>query len=244
MSEPAPTRSGEGQLSVNSTPAGATVQIEGQAGQWQSPQIIGPLSPGNYKVTISKPGYAPETRTVQVYAGSRASFDIRMNPVKGWITVAGSPAGASVLVDGKDTGRVTPVELMLDPAVHTLTIRKSGYLESSTDIKLAAGQSVGYSPTLMVAGRTDSIRIVGGGVGKMFNNGSQQGQARIEIKSEPKGARVIVNGTPLQKTTPVEIQVEAGNYDITLQKDGFQAAHENAIVGVDDRVKIDRALTR
>jgi hypothetical protein len=68
--------------------------------------------------------------------------------------------------------------------------------------------------------------------------------ARIEIKSEPKGAQVIVNGTPLQKTTPVEIQVESGSYDITLQKDGFQPIHESAIVGAEDRVKIARAFSR
>jgi serine/threonine protein kinase len=244
VTEPAPTRVSDGQLSITSMPQGATVEIEGRSGQWQTPQIIGPLTPGNYKVTVSKPGYAPETRIVQVIAGNRAGVDLKLNAVKGWITVGGTPVGASVLVDGKDTGRVTPVELMLDPATHSIALHKPGYLDSSTEIRLAAGQSVGYSPTMMVAGRTDNIRIVGGGVGKMFNNGSQDGLARIEIKSEPKGARVIVNGTPLQKTTPVEIQVEAGNYDITLQKDGFQPIHESAIVGVEDRVKIDRTLTR
>jgi flagellar basal body rod protein FlgG len=67
--------------------------------------------------------------------------------------------------------------------------------------------------------------------------------ARIEIKSEPKGALVTINGTALQKTTPVEIQVEAGNYDITIQKDGYKPVRESAIVGVDDRIKIDRPLS-
>jgi hypothetical protein len=47
----------------------------------------------------------------------------------------------------------------------------------------------------------------------------------------------------LQKTTPLEIQVEAGNYDITIQKDGFKPFHESAIVGIDDKVKINGTLT-
>ena len=47
----------------------------------------------------------------------------------------------------------------------------------------------------------------------------------------------------LQKTTPLEIQVEPGNYDITIQKDGYKPVHESAIVGVDDRIKIDRPLS-
>jgi hypothetical protein len=97
----------------------------------------------------------------------------------------------------------------------------------------------------MAAGRTDNIQIVGSsGVGKLFGgNGSSQGMARIEIKSEPKGAQVTVNGTPLQKTTPLEIQVEAGNYDITIQKDGYAPVHESAIVGEGDRIKINRPLS-
>jgi flagellar basal body rod protein FlgG len=67
--------------------------------------------------------------------------------------------------------------------------------------------------------------------------------ARIEIKSEPKGALVTINGTPLQKTTPLEIQVEPGNYDIVIQKDGYTPIHESAIVGIDDRIKINRPLS-
>lgn len=242
----APVAPAEGQISVSSVPGDAVVEIEGLQGQWKTPQTIGSLAPGSYKLTVSKLGYAPDVRTVRVAAGNRLAVDVRLTVVKGFLNVAGSPAGASVVIDGKDTGKVTPAGFILDPAVHSVVLRKAGYLEAGSDIRLAAGQTVGYSPTLMVAGRTDNIKIMGGGgVGKLFGGGgSSQGRARIEIKSDPKGARVIVNGTPLQKTTPVEIQVEAGNYDITLEKDGFKPVHENAIVGMEDRVKIDKTLSR
>jgi hypothetical protein len=127
--------------------------------------------------------------------------------------------------------------------VHNVSVRKAGYLDAGTEIKLAAGQALSYSPTLMVAGRTDNIRIVTGG--KLFNGGgAHNGMALIQIKSEPKGAQVVVNGTPLQKTTPVEIQVDAGSYDITLQKEGYKPLRESAIVGAEDRVKIERTLSR
>lgn len=234
-----------GQIAVSSVPADATVEIEGLSGQsWRTPRTITSLAPGSYKLTINKPGYAPDVRTVQVGAGNRLAVDVRLTVVKGFLNIAGSPAGASVFIDGKDTGKVTPAGFMLDPAVHGVVLRKPGYLEAGSDIQLAAGQTVGYSPSLMVAGRTDNITISGGHMGKIFSGGSSQGKARIEIKSDPKGAQVIINGTPLQKTTPVEIQVEAGNYDITLQKDGYRAVHENAIVGIEDRVKIDKTLSR
>ncbi|HEY1525466.1 MAG TPA: serine/threonine-protein kinase [Candidatus Angelobacter sp.] len=241
----APPTAKEGQLIVSSMPMGATVEIEGRAGQsWKAPQTVPALAPGTYKVTFSMPGYAPETRSVQVAPGARTPLDVRMTAVKGFLTVTGKPSGAQVLINGKDTGKVTPIEFLVEPGTQTVVVRKSGYLDANTDVKLVAGQSVNYAPSLMVAGRTDNIRLVGGGsVGKLFGgNGNASGMARIEIKSEPKGAQVIINGTPLQKTTPLEIQIEAGNYDITIQKDGYQPVHENAIVGVEDRIKIDRPL--
>ncbi|HKF23491.1 MAG TPA: PEGA domain-containing protein, partial [Candidatus Angelobacter sp.] len=235
----------EGEVFISSVPADALIEIGGLSGQaWKTPQAVGPLAPGTYRVTVSKPGYAPDVRNVQVSAGNRVGVDVRLTAVKGWLNVAGSPTGASILVDGRDSGKITPATLILDPATHNVTLRKAGYLDAGSDIQLAAGQTTSYSPSLMVAGRTDNLKIVGGGVGKIFGGGSGQGKARIEIKSEPKGAQVIINGTPLQKTTPVEIQVEAGNYDITLQKDGYKDIHESAIVGVEDRVKINKTMTR
>jgi serine/threonine-protein kinase len=242
----APASPAEAQITVSSVPPDATVEIEGLQGQsWKTPQTIGSLAAGSYKVTVSKPGYAPDIRTVQLSAGNRTAVNVQLTVVKGFLNVAGSPSGASVVIDGRDTGKVTPAVFVLDPAVHNVVLRKAGFLEAGSDIRLAAGQTIGYSPSLMVAGRTDNIKIMGGGVGKIFNGGgSSQGKARIEIRTEPKGAEVIINGTSLQKTTPVDIQVEPGNYDITLQKDGYQPVHDNAIVGVDDRVKINKSLSR
>jgi serine/threonine protein kinase len=242
VAPPAPT---EGQLMVSSAPVGATVEIEGRAGQsWKTPQTIPGLTPGTYKVTFSMPGYAPETRSVQVGSGSRMPLDVRLNVVKGFVTIAGSPSGAEVFINGRDTGKVTPVLFLVEPGVQNIVVRKPGFLEASTELKLVAGQSVNYAPSLMAAGRTDNIRLVNGGMGKVFGGGgSSQGMARIEIKSEPKGAQVTINGTPLQKTTPVEIQVEPGNYDITIQKEGYKPLKESAIVGIDDRIKIDRPLS-
>ncbi|HEU4416102.1 MAG TPA: PEGA domain-containing protein [Candidatus Angelobacter sp.] len=240
----APPAASEGQLTVSSVPMGATAEIEGRAGQqYKTPQTITGLKPGTYKVTFNMPGFAPETRSIQVSSGARTPLDVRMTAVKGFLTIAGTPAGAEVFINGKDTGRVTPIEFLVEPGTQNVVLKKAGFLEATTDVKLVAGQSVNYAPSLMAAGRTDNIRLVNGGMGKVFGgNGSPNGMARIEIKTEPKGAQVTINGTPLQKTTPVEVQVEPGNYDITIEKDGYKTIKENTIVGVDDRIKIDRPL--
>lgn len=245
---PAATTAQPGDLSISSIPADAIVEVEGFSGQtWRTPQTVTGIPAGTYKVTVSKPGYAPETRSVQITAANRMAVEVHLNAVKGWLTVGGSPAGASVMIDGKDMGAQTPATFILEPATHRVLLRKDGYLDASSQVQLSAGQTVSYSPTLLVAGRTDNIKVMGGGsaMGRLFGGGGgSSGKARIEIKTEPKGAQVVINGTPLQKTTPLEIQVEAGNYDIILQKDGYKDIHENAIVGIEDKVRINKTLTR
>jgi serine/threonine-protein kinase len=243
---PVPSTPQAGELSISSVPTDATFEVEGFPGQsWRTPQTVSAIPAGNYKVMVTKVGYAPEIRTVPITAANRMTLEVHLTVVKGWLNVSGSPSGASVVIDGKEMNAQTPATFLLDPAAHRVLLRKNGYLDAGSEIKLAAGQTVSYSPTLMVAGRTDNIKImVGSPMGKLFGGGGAQGKARIEIKTEPKGAQVVINGTPLQKTTPVEIQVEAGNYDITLQKDGYKDIHESAIVGIEDKVRIIKTLTR
>src|SRR5262249_17391611 len=78
----------EGEIGVSSTPADARIEIEGVAQSWNTPQVVTALQVGTYKVTVSKTGFAPEVRTVQIPPGGRASMDVRLTVVKGFLTVA------------------------------------------------------------------------------------------------------------------------------------------------------------
>ena len=220
------------------------VEIEGRPDQsGKTPLDVGTLAPGVYKVTLRKTGYAPEAREIEVAAGRRASLDVKLNPMQGFLTVAGAPEGAHVLINGTDSGKLTPAELALDPAVEHIVVRKDGYLDAETDITIVAGQTANYAPTLRVAGRTDDIKTVGG-FSKLFGRSPAQGTGQIEIKTEPKGAQIIVNGSPFSKTTPVVLQVEAGNYDITLQKPGYQPIQKSVTVSNEQKLKINETLTK
>ena len=233
-----------GEILISSAPSGAMVEIEGRPDQsGNTPMDVGSLSPGVYKVTLRKNGYAPEARQVEVAAGKRASLDVKLNPTQGFLTVAGVPDGGHVFVNGADTGKVTPAELTLDPAVDHIVVRKEGFLDAQTDVTIVAGQSANFAPTLQAAGRTDNIKAVGG-LSKFLAEGPAQGAGQIEIKTQPKGAQIIINGIPFAKPTPVVIQVQAGNYDITLQKEGYQPVEKTVTVKSEQKLKIEEALKR
>ena len=235
----------DGQLTVSSEPDGAVITVEGKTTEsWRTPQTIASLAPAVYRVTVSKSGYATETRNVQVVSGNRAALDVKLTPLKAWLNINVTPSGTRILIDGKETGKFSPAEFTLDPATHNITLKKEGYFDSSNDIKLTAGQRLSYSPSLTPAGRTDNIKVVGGGFKKLFGGGSSEGMSRMEIRTEPKGAQVTVNGTVVPKITPFEIQLEPGNYQITLEKDGYQPVHKSITTQANQKLKIEEQLSK
>jgi hypothetical protein len=76
----------------------------------------------------------------------------------------------------------------------------------------------------------------------MFGGGPAHGMAQIEIKTEPKGAQILINGKALDKTTPAVIQVDAGNYDIVLKKDGYKEVRTSLSVSAQEKTKIKETL--
>jgi len=239
----ATTAPAEGELAVSSTPAGAVLQIEGQEGSWKTPLTMAALPAGTYRITFAMPGYASETRTVSVTSGTRSVADVRLAPIQGVLSISANPPGARILIDGRDTGKLSPAEFTLDPAVHTILLRKDGYLDAESSIRFSAGQSAAYAPVLRVAGRTDNIKPVSG-LAKVFGGGNPASIARMEIKSEPKGAQILINGAPFSRATPVEIRLEPGNYDITLQKEGYAPFRKSVTLRAGEKIKIDESLSK
>ena len=66
------------------------------------------VAAGQHSVTVSKAGYSPDNRTVEVASGSRLMVMTRLAVLAATLSVSSTPAGANVYIDGKDTGKLTP----------------------------------------------------------------------------------------------------------------------------------------
>ena len=241
---PLPIAPAMAELTITSSPAGALVEIEGRSGQpLRTPVTVSNLAAGSYRLTISMAGYAAETRNVSLAGGTRGVADVRLTPTRGTLSVGGNPGGAKILIDGRDSGRLTPADFTLDPGVHQIVLRREGYLDSESNIKLVAGQMVSFAPSLRVAGRTDNIKTVGG-LSRIFGGSGSSSVGRLEIRTQPKGAQIVINGTPFNKTTPVDIQLEPGNYNVTLQKDGYKQVHKSVTVTLGDKLRIEETMAQ
>jgi len=234
-----------GQLAINSTPEGAQVQIDGRTDPtWLTPYTMTGVNPGQHSISVSKAGYTPEARSVSVNSGSKSFLTIHLAQLGATVTVASEPAGASIFVDGKDTGHVTPAQIVTPQGTHTFLVRKQGYLDETTTANLAAGQIARFAPTLRVMGITDDIRAGGGGKLKhLFGGGeSAAGMSKVSIKTQPKGAQITVNRRMIDKPTPVDFMLNPGNYVIEITMSGYRPIERVVSVQQGSKLELNESM--
>ena len=243
VAAPVETPVATGGLSLDSSPQGAEVQIDGRHEPgWVTPFTVTGLTVGGHTVSFSKAGHTGVSRTAQVAAGQNAVLAVQMAELAATISVSSEPAGASVLLDGKDTGKVTPAQIVVAKGSHKVVVRKQGYLEASGTLETVPGQPAQFSPTLKLTGSTENIKTVGK-FGGIFG-GAQENSGRVAVRSNPKGAQVTVNGQPVKKTTPVEFFLNPGSYEITLSLTGYKPVKKVVDVEKGGKLTLDETLTQ
>ena len=127
-------------LMLTSVPDGARFYLDGVA-CGRGPVIIDAVACGTHLVRAELEGYATVAREVKIGLAEKVSEEFRLENTRGRLEVRTSPAGAQVLVDGRQVGitksqtnspramsEILTVE-NLDAGEHVLTVRRDGYAE-------------------------------------------------------------------------------------------------------------------
>ncbi|HEY3319943.1 MAG TPA: PEGA domain-containing protein [Planctomycetota bacterium] len=133
-------RSGGGAstLSVDTTPVGASVLVNGHLAGG-APVSLSGLKPGTYSIRVEKEGYLPLIK--QVAIGSR---EVRLKETlrrcgTGTLAISIKPRGAEILLDGELLGQ-TPLRRDVPVGLHELLIRKTNFKPYAQRIDVEAGQ--------------------------------------------------------------------------------------------------------
>jgi hypothetical protein len=141
-----------GSMEVASTPAGATLFLDGNymgltpAGEYFD---ITSLVPGTHTITIRMTDYQDYTQTVYVGGGKIVTINAQLTPVApgpvadttGQISVTATPPGADVFLDNVFKG-VSPLTLSDIPqGSHTLTVKLNGYTDATQMVTVNGGQT-------------------------------------------------------------------------------------------------------
>jgi len=235
-----------GQALIDSTPQGVQFQVDGKSDpSWVTPFTVANLSPGKHVVSVSKAGYSSDIRSVEVAAGSKSSLVLHLSPINALVVVNSTPAGASVILDGKPTGRVTPAQFAVEKGNHTVLLRKQGYLDETVTADLSPAQNFQYSPALRALGNVEEMRTVGK-FNKMFGRGGDAtaGMGAISIHTQPKGAQIAINQRLLEKLSPVDVMLGPGNYIVDITLTGFRPVHKVVNIDKGGKTAVDEILER
>ena len=235
-----------GQAFVDSTPQGASFQIDGKGDpSWVTPFDLTGLGPGKHIISVSKSGFTSEIRSVDVVSGGKSSLVVHLAPVNALVIVTSTPAGAEITLDGKITGRVTPAQFAVEKGPHSVALKKQGFLDETTTADLGPGQNFQYAPVLKALGNADEIRTVGK-FNKLFGRGGEStaGMGGVSVHTQPKGAQVAINQRVLDRLSPVEIMLGPGNYVVDITLTGFKPVHKVISVEKGGKVAVDEILDR
>jgi hypothetical protein len=231
-----------GELAITSTPQGAQVQVDGRSDPgWITPFNIPGLAPGQHVVTVTRAGFATETKVIDVSSGSKSFVAIHLAAVGATLSIASEPSGANIYIDGKDTGHLTPAQIVAGQGRHTILVRKPGYLDEISTNDFLPGQSFHFSPTLKALGVTDDIKT-GGKFKRLFGGDSTAGMGKVTIKTQPKGAQITVNRRMVDKPTPVDFMLNPGNYIIDITASGYKPIQRVVTVEKGSKIELNESL--
>jgi hypothetical protein len=159
------------------------------------------------------------------------------------LVVNSDPTGANIYVDGRDTGTKTPAQVSVDKGSHVVLVRKMGYIDETMNAQFVLGQTFNFAPSLRPLGNADSIKTVGK-MSKLFGGkGAQPGQATLSIHTQPKGAQVAINQHIMDKSSPLDVALDPGNYVIDITLTGYAPLHKVITADKGGKVVIDETLT-
>lgn len=214
-----------GSISVNSNPQEARVYLD-NAYKGNTPINIRDVSTGRHKLRIKLAGYEDWVSEITVSSSRvlRVSADLKSQEEQGSISINSDPQGADIYLDDKYEG-LTPLNLQdIASGEYEVKISLPGHEEWVEEV------TVSPSRTARVYAELESRPDYGS----------------IAIYCDQKDAKVFLNGTykkTITETPTVLEEIESGNYEIVIIKDGFRAWVQDIEVFIDETTSIDAPMT-
>ncbi|TNF07868.1 MAG: PEGA domain-containing protein [Gammaproteobacteria bacterium] len=203
-----------GQVSLTSSPPGATVSI-GDEVRGTTPITTELLAEGEV-VKVALQGYKTWQQSLRVAIGDTLDVsDIQLEPADGVLRLSSSPSGATVTLNGTYQG-TTPLDIELTPQQsHLLTLFYNGYKTAKRNLTLSAGEQQSMSVQL------------------------QASLGEVQVVASPGDASVWIDGV-LRGTQGQTFTLPARQHHIELRRPGYATATRTVTPqpGLDQVVKV------
>lgn len=187
-----------GDVCLKSTPAGASINIDGtvqadkttalSTGGCTGSSTITGLSPGSHNYTLSLTGYQDKIGTFTITAGQTNNVNagtLTLVTTIGSLTISSSPSGARIYIDDTDSGYVTPATIPnITQGSRTYKLTLTGYKDATGSFNITAGGTTTVSTVTLV-----------------------QRVGTLKFFSTPVGATISIGGVSKGTTTAVGLVI-------------------------------------
>jgi eukaryotic-like serine/threonine-protein kinase len=219
---------GFGAIHVVTDVIGATAMLHGPSGrvltQCVTPCSFNNLTPDRYSLEVKKDGYQSVQTALQVQEGGVSDQKLSLESLAKGFYVTSDPPGADVFINGAKQSGQTPVTLPLAPGQYNLVLRLQGY-----DPYVG---SVQVKENIQTQLRTK------------LNEHSASHIAWAQVRSDPPGAEIFVDGNSTGRITPARIEIPAGTHTLTLKLNGFQPANRTVSATEGGPVTVNESLRK
>ena len=212
-----------GALSVTSTPPGASIILDGTDRKLTTPATLTGVAVGSHTVVLRLTGYAEGRENATVTAGTTSALQVALTKtldttlppvepgtppvtppaqVETTLRVTSTPGSAAIVLDEKETGRVTPATIVVAPGSHTVSLKLAGYAVASRTVTVAKGGQASLAIALTQA--------------------PPVAQGSLRITSTPAGAVVTIDGKRMTGTTPLTVGIALGHHTIQVALNGYE----------------------
>ncbi|MCH5233806.1 MAG: PEGA domain-containing protein [Muribaculaceae bacterium] len=173
-----------------------TIYDNGELLQFLNNKLTTRLEEGRHTIEVKKPSHATTTKIIEVQTGIRQSVGLESpHPLYGYITLNSSPKGASVYLNDKFEG-ITPINnKRILIGNYKVTFELKGYKSEERNLIVEKDKS----------GELD-VHL--------------NGYCSSTLHTYPSNASVYINGR-YSGTSPYRFDLFTGNYNISIQKDGY-----------------------
>jgi serine/threonine-protein kinase len=199
-----------GSVSISSTPEGAAILLDGTRREERTPATIERLPLGRYAVTITMDGYAPfhgDIELTQENPGAEITATLERPSARalGMARVVTDPPGARVLLDGHDTGQLTPATVAeIEPGIqHTIVVSLDGWVAANVPLNVQAGA-------------LEEVRLT------LERTPLGSNEHLVTITTDPPDARVQLDSAWHEGGSPYSLRVSARRYRLRVVRDGYR----------------------
>lgn len=205
------------QVRVATIPEGASVECDGVVHD-ATPAVISNLQPGTHLLIARKQGYADARMSIELSDGQRMAVEMKLEPTLGLVLVHSIPSGATIEINGANRGETPLLLTDLPLGQYRMRLIGAGYRPQEIDLTI------------------DSRKP------KKIEVSLDSSSATLALRSQPSGARVLINGID-RGTTPCTVAgIPEGEVSLQLQLDGCEPYEQPMRMSAGERQEVTAVL--